>query len=131
MKNKINLIINENKAEINFAEEIQNSLLFSLLNTENVDKNVQFEINRTKNDIHILEGLIKMIEQLDKSIEIVRSSENTTESIEKLTKELNISEKQAENFLKIELSTIDKIDYSKLKNNLIKYVDFLETLTNN
>jgi phosphoribosylaminoimidazole carboxylase (NCAIR synthetase) len=127
-ENKIGLKINGDKVNVRIAEHIfENSLLYSLLFSSNPEVNINSEIERIKNDIHVLEGFIKLNENLSEVILEIRNS-NSDESINNLVKKFHVSQIQASSFVDMELNDIGKIDYQKLINNLNSSINFLQNL---
>ena len=68
---------------------------------------------------HILEGLILIINSIDKAINLIKNSSNTAEAKEKLIKEFNIDEIQAKAVLDMKLARLTKLD----KDDLIKELE--------
>ena len=68
---------------------------------------------------HILEGLILIINSIDKAIELIRGSLNSVEAKNKLIKEFGIDEIQAKAVLDMKLSKLTKLD----KDDLIKELE--------
>lgn len=68
---------------------------------------------------HILEGIILIINNIDKAINIIKNSNNKTIAEENLIKEFNIDAIQAKAVLDIKLSRLTKLD----KNDTIKEIE--------
>ncbi len=126
----LTLKINQNSISFEFTNQLSNSLLYSLLFSPDYKVNIEFEIERIKKDIEIVEGLIKLDKDFNKTIEIIRSSINPEVGIKNLVENFNVSEIQAKTFIDIELSNFNKLDFNKILLNLQKGLDFYTDLIN-
>lgn len=125
------IIINGDNLNINITgQKLQNSLFYNLIASKNRKENIISELKRVQNDIHILEGFVLLRGNLDKVIQIIRSSDNEVKSIEMLTNEFKINEVQAAVFLNTDLEEINITDYITSLNILKHYLSFLEKLEN-
>lgn len=82
---------------------------------------------------HILDGLIVIIKNLDKTILIIRNSDNTEVAKKLLIKEFNIDEIQAKAVLDMKLGRLTKLDNSELLKELeekIKIIDECNKIIN-
>lgn len=98
--------------------------LYEIIN-EYVKFNNEVLININKNrkekylyKINILNGLLKALSSIDLVIELIRNSSNRKEAKEKLIKELEINEQQADAILDMKLSKLTKLDEMDLKKEL-------------
>ncbi len=91
-------------------------LLLSFLDfrREIVRKAKKFELKKTKERIHILEGLKKAIDNISKVISLIRRSLSREDAKRKLKKEFKFSEIQAETILKMPLEKLPRLEREKI-----------------
>lgn len=85
---------------------------------EVVIRRIRYDLNNAKNKLHIVEGLIKAVQDIDNVINIIRSSKNTTEAKKRLIKEINLTEEQVQAVLKLQLQRLTRLEISSLKKEL-------------
>ena len=78
-------------------------------------KRTEFELTKAKARLHILEGLVIAINNLDEVINIIRSSKDKGNCKENLISRFNISEKQAEAIVTMQLYRLSSTDITLLK----------------
>ena len=79
----------------------------------------EFDKEKALKRKHILEGLIIVINDIDKAIHLIRDSLNSAEAASKLVKTFNLTEEQAKAVLDMKLARLTKLD----KNDLIKELE--------
>lgn len=79
----------------------------------------EFDKEKALKRKHILEGLIIVINDIDKAIHLIRDSLNSTEAASRLVKTFNLTEEQAKAVLDMKLARLTKLD----KNDLIKELE--------
>ena len=93
-----------------------------------------FDLNKIKNRIHIIEGLLKAISILDEVIALIKGAADTRSASLGLQKIFGFSEEQAKAILDIKLARLAKLEINKLekeKNNLEKERDRIENILHN
>ena len=80
-----------------------------------IQREYEFNLNKTKKRIEILEGYIAVVSDLDKYISIIKTSENPKKNIAEKT---NLTEKQIDAILSMRLSRLSKLESSKIKKEL-------------
>ncbi len=80
-----------------------------------ITRRTLFELEKAEKRLHIVEGLLKALENADRVIEVVRASKDTNEAKEILTKEFELSEAQATAILDMRLSRFTALEGGKLK----------------
>jgi len=85
---------------------------------EVVRKRTQFELEVAQNKEHILLGLTTALKNLDKVIKIIKKSKTAKEAITTLTKELNLSVRQAQAILDMKLQRLTAIEQEKVRKEL-------------
>ena len=79
----------------------------------------KYDLNKAEKRKHILEGLLLIISNIDKAINLIRNSLNKNEAQIKLINEFNIDQEQASAVLDMKLSRLTKLD----KDDLIKELE--------
>lgn len=79
-------------------------------------KAFEFDLKKIKDRLHIINGLLKAIDNIDEVIATIKSSTNTAAANTALQKLLNIDEIQAKAILDIKLSRLAKLETKKLIN---------------
>lgn len=93
-----------------------------------------FDLNKIKNRIHIIEGLLKAISILDEVIALIKDAADTRSASLGLQKIFGFSEEQAKAILDIKLARLAKLEINKLekeKNDLEKERDRIENILHN
>ncbi len=98
---------------------------------EVVTRKTQYLLKKAEERAHILEGLKIALANIDRVIEIIKGSKDTKEAKKLLMKEFKLSEKQAQAILDMKLSTLTKLETSKLEEeykNLIIEIERLKSI---
>lgn len=93
-----------------------------------------FDLNKIKNRIHIIEGLLKAISILDEVIALIKGAADTKSASLGLQKIFGFSEEQAKAILDIKLARLAKLEINKLekeKSDLEKERDRIENILQN
>lgn len=77
-------------------------------------KAYEFDLRKLKARIHILKGLIIAYNAIDDVVKDIRNSANTAEAREKLTKNYELDNVQADAILKMKLSSLTHLEVDKL-----------------
>lgn len=106
-----------------------------------IDHRLEVVLRRSQNRLekkearrHIVEGMLKILANIDKVIALIRGSETSQEAKEKLMKEFDLDDIQAEYVLSIPLRRLTKYDTLELNNekaNLDKEIAELQDIINN
>ena len=99
---------------------------------ECVKRETSFDLGKKKERLHLLEGLSKILLDIDKAIAIIRNTEREEDVVPNLMKGFGIDEVQAEYVAEIKLRNINKEyilkrtqDIDTLKNEIADLEDFL------
>lgn len=91
------------------------------------------DLREGKDRLHILEGFLRALDDIDRVIQLIRSSSRVSEAKERLQKEMGFSEKQAQAILELRLQRLvalerEKIltEYEELKIEIKKLEEILE-----
>ena len=96
---------------------------------EVVLRRAKFDLEHAKQRAHILEGLIIAVNNIDKVIKIIRSSENTSVAKQNLMTTFKLSDAQAQAILDLRLSRLTKLEITKLENELADLKKLIAELT--
>ena len=75
-----------------------------------IRRECEFDLNKAKHDLHLLRGLEKIMLDINKTIRIIRNTENDADVIPNLMKAFKIDQEQAEYVAEIKLRNLNK-DY--------------------
>ncbi len=91
---------------------------------EVVTNRTTYELNKASKRLHIVEGLIKMVDIVDEVIKTIRASKNRADSKENIMKNFGFTDLQAEAIITMQLYRLSNTDIMQLK-------EEKETLTKN
>ena len=130
----INLILLD-KGEKPRLFSLKEAMLAHLAHEEEVyRRGFIFDLNKIKNRIHIIEGLLKAISILDEVIALIKGAADTRSASLGLQKIFGFSEEQAKAILDIKLARLARLEINKLekeKNDLEKERDRIENILHN
>ncbi|HCI05543.1 MAG: DNA gyrase, A subunit, DNA gyrase subunit A [Parcubacteria group bacterium GW2011_GWC1_45_9] len=81
-------------------------------------KRTEFDLQKTKDRIHILEGLVKAIDHIDEIIALIRKSKDKNEAKQSLMARFKLSDKQAEAILAIRLESLARLERERVHSEL-------------
>lgn len=99
--------------------------VFISFRQEIVVKRTQFDLGKAKDRAHILEGLKIALENIDKIIDLIKSSEDPQSAKEGLMNNFSLSEKQSQAILDMRLQKLTGLETSKI---VAEYKDTLELI---
>lgn len=79
-----------------------------------VKNKTQYSLTKKKNRLHIIDGMLSLVD-IDKAVSIIRSSDDTEIASQELQKEFAIDAEQAEYILSLQLRRLTKMDTIKLE----------------
>ena len=79
-------------------------------------RKTQFEAQKVANRIHILEGLLKALEDIDNVIALIKKSESAAAAKVALMNQYNLSETQAKAILDMKLAKLAKLEKVEIEN---------------
>ena len=80
-----------------------------------VTRRTQYDLNKAQERAHILEGLLKALDNIDKVIKIIRSSRNVQEAKTELMKEFLLTDAQAQAIVDMRLRALTGLEREKLE----------------
>lgn len=96
-----------------------------------VENKSRFSLGKKEKRLHLIDGLLKTLLDIDKAIEIIRNSEDIAEATVELKKAFAIDDEQAEYVLSLQLRRLTKMDRNELQDeqaNLNSEIDYLNSL---
>jgi len=105
-------LVNGRPQQLNIQQIITEFIKFRL---EVIVRRTQFDLEKAEARAHILEGLIKAIDNIDEVIKIIRSSKTVDEAKDKLMAALDLSEIQAKAILEMRLQKLVNLEMTKLR----------------
>jgi len=95
---------------------------------EVVTRRTQYELNKAEERAHILEGLLKALDNIDRVIQIIRGSKNTPEAKEKLIAEFALTDVQAQAIVDMRLRALTGLERTKLEEEYKELMDKIKGL---
>ena len=125
------VVIDNNKPKQLGLIEVLNS--FNQFRVRTRRKELEYDLKRLKDRVHIVEGFIKLIDILDEVIAVIRNSNGRKGSKDAIKKEFEFTEAQASEIVDLQLyrlSREDKEKYEKDKEKLDRMIGTLEKVLN-
>ena len=94
----------------------------------------EFDLRKIKERLHIIEALLKVIEDIDRVVRIIKTSESPMKARERLAAEYELDDVQTKAILDMKLSRLAHLEVEKLKNEkskLEKERDSIYNIINN
>lgn len=92
---------------------------------EVVTRRTQYELNKAQERAHILEGLLKALDNIDRVISIIRGSRNVAIAKEQLMQEFMLSDVQAQAIVDMRLRALTGLEREKLE---AEYAELMEKI---
>ena len=96
---------------------------------EVVTRKTQFDLDHAKEQMHIVEGLIKAISILDQVIKTIRASKNKADAINNLVKEYGFSNLQADAIVTLQLYRLTNTDITELEQRMASLAKIIKGLS--
>ena len=113
---------------LNLREMLSHYLTFQ---EEVVTRRTQYDLDRAKERLHILEGLIIALDNIDEVMEIIKKSPSSPIAKERLCERFGLSEKQAQAILDMRLARLTGLERDKIMDEhgeLVKIVAHYEAI---
>ena len=95
-----------------------------------ITRRTKYDLEKAEEREHILEGLVKALANIDRVIEIIKSSRDRYEASEKLMAEFYLSDKQTNAILDMRLARLTSLEVEQLKNELAELEERIADLKN-
>ncbi len=96
---------------------------------QTVLKRTEFQLKKAEERKHILEGIRVAITNIDETIRIIRSAQNTEDASNKLIKRFELTEAQAKAILDIRLARLTQLEVDKIDKEIAELVKRITELT--
>ncbi len=96
---------------------------------EVVLRRTKYDLERTKERLHILEGLLIAIKNIDEVIKIIKTSSNVSTARQRLRDRFALSERQAQAILDMKLARLTNLEVNNLQEEIKKNKAIVEELT--
>ncbi len=81
---------------------------------EVIERRTKYELDKAKDRLHIVEGLLIALDNIDRVISIIRASKTDLEIIEKFDKEFSLTEIQSRAILSMQLRRLSSLEGEKI-----------------
>ena len=105
-------LVNNQPKVMNLMEILKHYLAHQ---EEVVTRRTQYDLNKARERAHILEGLLKALDNIDEVIRIIRGSENTQVAKARLMERFELSDVQAQAIVDMRLRTLTGLEREKLE----------------
>lgn len=105
-------LVDKTPTELNLKDCIK---IYIDYNSNCIKREVSFDIDKTKNKLHIVIGLIKALDIIDDIIAMIKSSESSAKAKETLQSKWSFSEVQAQAILDMKLAKLSKLERNDLE----------------
>lgn len=95
---------------------------------EVIRRRAEFELGKSEDRAHVLEGLLSALDDIDRVIELIRASTSPKAAADRLCAELGLSERQAEAILAMRLARLTQLERRKLSDELESLLVRIEEL---
>ena len=93
-----------------------------------VTRRTQYDLNKARERAHILEGLLKALDNIDEVIRIIRGSENTQVAKARLMERFTLSDAQAQAIVDMRLRALTGLEREKLEAEYKELMDRIRRL---
>lgn len=116
-----NVVIYEDRPVVMGLKEILQSFLNHRV--EVITRRTEFRLDKRRDRLHILAGLLKALLDIDKAIAIIRAAKDTDTAKKKLITAFKVDETQAEYILSLQLRRLTRFDQEELETERKKLLD--------
>ena len=120
-----NVLVDNKPMLLSLKELIQNYIDHQI---DVIKRRTEFDLNEDLKRAHILEGLKKALDNIDKVIEIIKNSKDDDEAQFNLNKNFGIDEVQGKAILDMQLRRLTGLSYEKIVNELNELYKEIEDL---
>ena len=115
-------LVNNQPKVMNLMEILKHYLAHQ---EEVVTRRTQYDLNKARERAHILEGLLKALDNIDEVIRIIRGSENTQVAKARLMERFELSDAQAQAIIDMRLRTLTGLEREKLE---VEYKELMDRI---
>lgn len=118
-------LINKTPTELNLKDCIK---IYVDFNSKCIIKEVTFDINKAEERLHIINGLLRALQDIDEIITTIKKSESVNVAREQLQNKWNFSNVQTEAILNMKLSKLAKLEKVSLETEKIELEEQIQKL---
>lgn len=121
-------LVNNTPKVLNLKEMIH---YYVMHQREVITRRTQFDLRKAEARAHIVEGLLKALDHIDRVINIIRGSQTAQEAKDKLIEEFSFTDIQAQAILDMRLQRLTGLERGKLEdefNELQKKIEYLKSI---
>lgn len=118
-------LVNNQPKVMNLLEILKHYLAHQ---EEVVTRRTQYDLNKAQERAHILEGLLKALDNIDRVIQIIRGSRNTQIAKAGLIEEFSLTDVQAQAIVDMRLRTLTGLEREKLEAEYKELMDKINKL---
>ena len=121
-------IVNKSPKVLNLKELIE---VYIDHQVEVITRRTQFDLRKIDSRLHIIEGLLKALEDIDNVIALIKASNNVQTAIEGLMKKYSLSEIQAKAIVEMKLrklTGLEKVELEQENKELVEEANHLKSI---
>lgn len=121
-------LVNKTPTELNLKDCIK---IYIEHNIECIKREAQFDLNKASQRLHIIDGLLIALEDIDNVIQLIKNSNDSKNAQFNLIQKYKLSENQAKSILAMKLSSLaklEKIELEQEKQEIISTINDLKFL---
>ena len=115
-------LVNNEPKVMNLKEMLEHYLAHQ---EDVVTRRTKYDLNKARERAHILEGLLKALDNIDRVIQIIRGSQNTQIAKAGLMEEFGLSDAQAQAIVDMRLRALTGLEREKIEN---EYKELLQKI---
>lgn len=119
-------LIDKTPTELNLKQCIE---IYVKHNINCIVREVKFDLQKAKDRLEVVNGLLKALEDIDNIIALIKSSESAAAAKENLIKKYNFTENQAKAILAMRLSSLAKLEKVELNQEADELQNTINSLT--
>ncbi len=97
-------------------------------NTECIKRETEYDINKAKDRLNIIEGLLKALEDIDNVIALIKASESSAKAREALMKKYGFNEEQAKAITDMKLGKLAGLERIEIENEKAELINTIKEL---
>lgn len=118
-------LVDKTPTELNLAQCLD---IYVRHNEQCIIKETEFDLDKTKARLNIVEGLLIALEDIDNVIKLIKGSESAVAAKISLISKYNLNEEQAKSILAMRLSSLAKLEKLELENEKKELLNKLQEL---
>lgn len=118
-------LVDKTPTELNLAQCLD---IYVKHNEQCIIKETEFDLDKTKARLNIVEGLLIALEDIDNVIKLIKGSESATAAKVSLISKYSLNEEQAKSILAMRLSSLAKLEKLELENEKKELLNKLQEL---